>query len=134
RALDRGRLGLGSVQGNVLARRADGSQRAGRERPEVARRDRRVTDEPVVRFGSQKDWERWLAKNHDKLPAVWLEIAKKAATFTTVTYADAVESALCYGWIDGRMKSGGVEVVRQRFTPRGPRSRWSRINTENAMR
>lgn len=65
---------------------------------------------------------------------VWLEVAKKAASFTTVTYPEAVESALCYGWIDSQMRSGGPEFVMQRFTPRGPRSKWSRLNTENALR
>jgi uncharacterized protein YdeI (YjbR/CyaY-like superfamily) len=91
-------------------------------------------DEPVVRFGSQKEWERWLQKNHAKVPAVWLEFAKKGASFTTVTYAEAVESALCYGWIDGMGRSGGPEIARQRFTPRTKRSNWSRINREHAIR
>jgi uncharacterized protein YdeI (YjbR/CyaY-like superfamily) len=89
---------------------------------------------PSIRFDSQAKWEVWLKRNHAKETEVWLEIAKKAATFKTVTYPEAVESALCYGWIDSQMRSGGPEFTVQRFTPRGPRSKWSRINTEHAMR
>jgi len=87
-----------------------------------------------MRFDTQAQWERWLKRNHAGEKEVWLEIAKKAASFVTVTYPEAVESALCYGWIDSQMRSGGPEFVLQRFTPRGPRSKWSRLNTENASR
>jgi uncharacterized protein YdeI (YjbR/CyaY-like superfamily) len=87
-----------------------------------------------VRFGSQREWERWLEKNHAKEKDVWLEIAKKAATFKTISYPEAVESALCYGWIDSLMRSGGPEFTTQRFSPRGPRSKWSKINRGHAER
>jgi uncharacterized protein YdeI (YjbR/CyaY-like superfamily) len=87
-----------------------------------------------MRFKSQAEWERWLARHHDKEKDVWIEIAKKAASFKTVTYPEAVESALCYGWIDSMMRSGGPEFTTQRFSPRGPRSKWSRLNRENAER
>jgi uncharacterized protein YdeI (YjbR/CyaY-like superfamily) len=91
-------------------------------------------DEPVVRVKSQREWERWLERNHSKVKAVWIEFAKKGVPIKTVTYPEAVESALCYGWIDGMGKSGGPEISLQRFTPRGPRSRWSKINREKALR
>ncbi len=89
---------------------------------------------PSIRFKTQAQWERWLDKNHSTQTEVWLEIAKKAASFKTVTYPEAVISALCYGWIDSMMRSGGPEFTTQRFTPRGPRSKWSRINREHAER
>jgi len=89
---------------------------------------------PSIRFDSQSKWEAWLKRNHSTESEVWLEIAKKAASFKTVTYPEAVESALCYGWIDSMMRSGGPEFTVQRFTPRGPRSKWSRVNRENAER
>ncbi len=87
-----------------------------------------------LRFASQREWERWLRTNHSKVREVWIEFAKKGASFTTVTYPEAVESALCYGWIDSQGRSGGPEIALQRFTPRGPRSKWSRLNRENASR
>ncbi len=87
-----------------------------------------------MRFKTQREWERWLDKNHDKADEVWLEFAKKGSTIKTLTYAEAVESALCYGWIDSRGRSGGPEIALQRFSPRRRRSRWSRINREHAER
>ncbi len=90
--------------------------------------------EPVVRLKDQRAWERWLERNHAKERAVWLEFAKKGVPIKTVNYMEAVESALCYGWIDGQGRSGGPEISLQRFTPRGPRSRWSKINREKALK
>ena len=86
------------------------------------------------RFRTQKDWERWLERNHATQREVWIEIAKKNADVKTVTYPEAVISALCYGWIDSQGRSGGDQIALQRFTPRGKRSRWSRINREHAER
>lgn len=86
------------------------------------------------RFRTQKGWERWLERNHAKAKDIWIEIAKKNSDVKTVTYPEAVISALCYGWIDSQGRSGGEKVALQRFSPRGKRSRWSRINREHALR
>src|SRR5262245_38368718 len=91
-----------------------------------------VPDLPVHQFASTAAWERWLARNHAKSPGVWLEIAKKAADATTVSYPEALEVALCYGWIDGVRHKQDETYFRQRFTPRTRTSKWSRINRDKA--
>jgi uncharacterized protein YdeI (YjbR/CyaY-like superfamily) len=74
-------------------------------------------------------WRRWLEKNHRASPGVWLTLAKKAKPGpTTLTYDEALEESLCFGWIDGQRGAGDGSTVRQRFTHRGPRSRWSARN------
>lgn len=83
-------------------------------------------------FDSQKSWERWLKSNHATSPGVWLRIGKKETAEASVTYDEAVEAALCYGWIDGQKKAKDEAAWLQRFTPRGPRSVWSRNNKEKA--
>jgi uncharacterized protein YdeI (YjbR/CyaY-like superfamily) len=85
-------------------------------------------DLPVKRFKSQAAWDKWLARNHETSPGIWLELAKKGSGLASVSYAEAVEVALCYGWIDGQAASVDAEWYRQRFTPRRPRSKWSQIN------
>jgi uncharacterized protein YdeI (YjbR/CyaY-like superfamily) len=82
----------------------------------------------VKRFRSPEAWETWLEKYHESAPGVWLEFAKKGSGLTTVTYKEALEVALCYGWIDGLVAAVDAKVYRQRFTPRRPRSKWSQIN------
>src|SRR5262245_47291022 len=91
-------------------------------------------DLPIIPFESQKDWAAWLDKNHAESPGVWLKLAKKASGIKSVTYDEALEVALCYGWIDGMKKSYDETSWLQKFTPRGPRSIWSKINTEKAQR
>jgi uncharacterized protein YdeI (YjbR/CyaY-like superfamily) len=91
-----------------------------------------VPDLPVEEFTSAKAWERWLARNHATSAGLWLKIAKKGTGTTTVDITDAIEVALCYGWIDGLRHKHDVVYFRQRFTPRKPRSRWSQINRERA--
>ena len=83
---------------------------------------------PVRRFASKAAWEAWLGKHHEASPGLWLELAKKGSGLTSVSYAEAVEVALCYGWIDGQAASTDAKRFRQRFTPRRTRSKWSRIN------
>jgi uncharacterized protein YdeI (YjbR/CyaY-like superfamily) len=85
-------------------------------------------DLPVKRFASRSAWEAWLAKHHDTSPGVWLELAKKDSGLKSVTRPDALEVALCYGWIDGQAAPVDTKRWRQRFTPRRPRSKWSLIN------
>ena len=89
-------------------------------------------DLPVLEFGSQAAWESWLDAHHAAAPGAWLKIAKKGSGAETVTYAEALEAAICYGWIDGQKDRLDDVHWLQRFTPRKPRGRWSRINTDQA--
>ena len=87
---------------------------------------------PVEFFKDQKHWVAWLEKHHGKSPGVWLRLAKKGSEIQSVTYAEALEVALCYGWIDGQKKSYDEASWLQKFTPRGDRSLWSKVNREKA--
>jgi uncharacterized protein YdeI (YjbR/CyaY-like superfamily) len=89
-------------------------------------------DEPVLAFESQAAWESWLAEHHQTSTGLWLKFAKQGSGNATVSYQQALEVALAYGWIDGQKASFDEAWWLQRFTPRGPRSRWSRINREKA--
>jgi uncharacterized protein YdeI (YjbR/CyaY-like superfamily) len=89
---------------------------------------------PVEMFDTPRDWERWLKKHHTSSPGLWMRIAKKGAEIRSTTYDEAVELALCYGWIDGQKKSYDDASWIQKFTPRGPRSIWSKINREKVGR
>jgi len=84
-------------------------------------------------FPRQKDWAAWLARNHDKSPGVWLRLAKKASGIQTVSYSEALDVALCHGWIDAQKKSESETTWLQRFTPRATKSIWSKINREKAI-
>lgn len=88
------------------------------------------TELPTLPFESKKKFADWLAKNHDKSAGLWLKIAKKATGIPTVTYAEALDVALCYGWIDGQKGSFDEQYFLQKFTPRRPKSIWSKINVE----
>jgi uncharacterized protein YdeI (YjbR/CyaY-like superfamily) len=85
---------------------------------------------PVVHFARQEDWESWLEQNHAECPGLWLKIAKKGSGEASVTYEEALEAALCFGWIDGQKQAHDDHHWLQRFTPRRPGSRWSKINTQ----
>ena len=89
-------------------------------------------DVPVVSFSSAQLWEAWLADQHESAAGVWLKIAKKDSGTPTVSYAEAVEVALCFGWIDGVKRAVDDKHWVQRFTPRRARSKWSRINRDKA--
>jgi uncharacterized protein YdeI (YjbR/CyaY-like superfamily) len=84
----------------------------------------------VLDCASVEDWEAWLSKNHTAEPEVWLRFARKGSSATTVSRADALEVALCFGWIDGQASSEDETFWLQRFTPRSRRSKWSRINCD----
>lgn len=86
----------------------------------------------AVTFATQADWESWLERNGSKATGVWLRLAKKGAADRTVSYAEAVESALCHGWIDSQKQVESEHYWRQRFTPRSPGSIWSKINKQKA--
>lgn len=92
----------------------------------------RSPDPAALRFRSARMFETWLRKNHCASDGVWLEIAKPGAPEATVRYAEAVELALCYGWIDGQKKALDATHWLQRFTPRRPRSLWSKVNRAKA--
>lgn len=87
----------------------------------------------VVEFPRQKSWELWLKKNHDCSAGVWLRIAKKSSSSPSVTYAEALETALCFGWIDGQKRADSEQAWLQKFTPRGKKSIWSKINRNKAL-
>jgi hypothetical protein len=89
---------------------------------------------PKIPFASPAEWERWLEDNHTVSDGAWIEMAKKGADIESVRYPEVLESALCYGWIDGRREALDERYFLQRFTPRRPRSKWSQINREKAER
>jgi uncharacterized protein YdeI (YjbR/CyaY-like superfamily) len=95
-----------------------------------------VTPNPkkIRSFRSEKDFEKWLAANHDRESELWLKVHKKASGLPTVTTAQAIDVALCWGWIDGLRKGFDERSFLQRFTPRGAKSVWSQINRENVAR
>jgi len=92
-----------------------------------------MNDIPRVPFESQKRWEVWLRENHDRSKGIWLMIAKKGTGVPSVTYAEALEAALAYGWIDSQKLAYDNKYFLQKFTPRGPRSVWSRTNRDKAI-
>lgn len=83
---------------------------------------------PILSFASVALWEQWLSEHHARCDAVWLKIAKKASGIASVTYDEALDVALCYGWIDGQRKTADSEFFLQKFTPRRPKSLWSKRN------
>jgi uncharacterized protein YdeI (YjbR/CyaY-like superfamily) len=91
-----------------------------------------VNDVAAKAFRTPKAWETWLARHHDRVPEVWVKLAKKGSGIPSVTYDEAVEVALCYGWIDGLTRGLDEDYYVQRFTPRRAKSNWSRPNIERA--
>jgi len=89
---------------------------------------------PIKPFASKTKWTDWLAKQHDKSAGVWLKLAKKDSGIKSITYEEALDVALCYGWIDGQKKGFDDKHWLQKFTPRGANSIWSKINTEKVER
>jgi uncharacterized protein YdeI (YjbR/CyaY-like superfamily) len=92
----------------------------------------RDADGEVVRFANEAEFEAWLQANHDQNSGIWLVIAKSGGAGRSITYADAIEIGLCFGWIDGRKARHDDNYWLQRFTPRSSRSRWSEINRAKA--
>ena len=87
----------------------------------------------VRTFERQRDWARWLQENHGKSPGVWLQLAKKDTDIDSVSYEEAVETALCFGWIDGQKKAHSEQYWLQKFTLRSDKSVWSKINKAKAL-
>lgn len=88
----------------------------------------------TLQFKSSLDFRRWLEKNHAAADGLWLRIFKKEAGEKSLTYAEALDQALCYGWIDGQKKAADAHSWLQKFTPRRPRSAWSKLNTRHVER
>jgi uncharacterized protein YdeI (YjbR/CyaY-like superfamily) len=90
-------------------------------------------DSETMLFPSKQEWAAWLKKNHRKSSGLWLRIAKMGSGLESVSYKEALEVALCYGWIDGQKRPESEEAWLQRFVPRGSKSLWSKINREAAL-
>ncbi|HEV2374697.1 MAG TPA: YdeI/OmpD-associated family protein [Streptosporangiaceae bacterium] len=93
-----------------------------------------MADRLAVSFASAADFEEWLGREHSQSDGIWLKIAKKDSGVPSVSYAEALDVALCFGWIDGQKAAHDGTYWLQRFTPRKARSRWSKINTGHAER
>lgn len=87
---------------------------------------------PIMSFETQQDWEEWLKEHHTESKGIWLKIAKKEASTPSASYAEALDSALCYGWIDGQKAAFDDEYWLQKFTPRTAKSIWSKANCGKA--
>lgn len=85
---------------------------------------------PVIPFATQRDWGEWLREHHADPAGIWLKLAKKGNGIASITYAEALEEALCYGWIDAKKVSFDDQYWLQKFTPRRPRSIWSKVNCD----
>jgi uncharacterized protein YdeI (YjbR/CyaY-like superfamily) len=91
-------------------------------------------DLPVQLFSNQAKWRAWLEANHTQGQGVWLKIAKKDSGEKSVSYGEAVEEALCFGWIDGMVRKYDERFYIQKFTPRRKGSVWSKINVDKVQR
>lgn len=89
---------------------------------------------PIIPFASLEEWEAWLEEHHATSDGLWLKIAKKDSSLSTVSFAEALDVALCYGWIDSQADGFDDRYWLQRFTPRRPRSKWSKRNSAKATK
>ena len=88
---------------------------------------------PTHHFELRQDWADWLTDNHSASPGLWLQIAKKGTDIQSVSYEEAIEVALCFGWIDGQKQAHSEQYWLQKFTPRSDKSVWSKINKEKVL-
>ncbi len=100
----------------------------------MTQRYARADNADVVSYKTAADFRRWLAANHALSDGIWLHIYKKGSGLPGVTYAEALDQAICFGWIDGQKKPMDDQSWLQRFTPRRAKSGWSKINTQHAER
>jgi len=100
----------------------------------MAQRRSRLDELPLVKPSSRTEWREWLASNHAASRGVWLAVGKKGNKVTTLTYTDAVEEALCFGWIDSVVHAMDADRFRQLFTPRKAGSVWSKPNKARVER
>jgi uncharacterized protein YdeI (YjbR/CyaY-like superfamily) len=89
---------------------------------------------PIMPFASREAWEAWLEEEHAASEGLWLKIAKKGSGIGSVTFVEALDAALCYGWIDSQRAGFDGRCYLQRFTPRKPRSKWSQVNREKVAK
>ncbi|MDE3058381.1 MAG: YdeI/OmpD-associated family protein [Bacteroidota bacterium] len=89
-------------------------------------------DAPIILFKHQKEWAAWLKKNHAATPGIWMRFYKKNAGAHSITHEEALDEALCYGWIDGQLQKYDEHSWLQKFTPRRAKSIWSKKNAERA--
>jgi uncharacterized protein YdeI (YjbR/CyaY-like superfamily) len=89
-----------------------------------------IDGEEIIAFADAAQWEAWLADNHDRRPGVWIKIAKKGSRTVSVTLPEALDVALCYGWIDSRRRGLDEHHYLQRYSPRRPTSAWSQVNVD----
>jgi uncharacterized protein YdeI (YjbR/CyaY-like superfamily) len=108
-----------------------GMKKSTAKRPVAKKKETAPTE--MVSFADAEEWSAWLASHHQSSRGVWLKIAKKASKTTSITYAEALEVALAWGWIDGQKGKLDDAWWLQRFTPRGARSMWSKINREKVI-
>ena len=94
----------------------------------------RVAHDMPVECADAASWARWLERHHGNAAGVWLRIAKKGSGVASIDHPQALEEALCHGWIDGQRKSDDATYFLQRFTPRTARSTWSKINREKVLK
>ena len=93
-----------------------------------------IKEKEILAFKTSNAFEKWLAKNNNKTTIIWLRFFKKDSGKASITYKEAVDEALCYGWIDGQANKYDDESWIQKFTPRSAKSIWSKKNTENIER
>lgn len=89
-------------------------------------------DLPVILFEQPDSWVDWLDENHASSPGIWLKLAKKATNIQSISYGEALEVALCFGWIDSQKKGYDDQFWLQKFTPRRAKSKWSKVNRQKA--
>lgn len=92
-----------------------------------------LTDLNIVEAADDAEWQRWLEEHHATAVDAWVKIAKKGTGITTVHYPEVLDTAICFGWIDAVRRPLDDTYFLQRFTPRGPRSKWSQVNREKAL-
>jgi len=97
---------------------------------------RAIVPKPQVKklFKTQAHWHAWLESNHEKPDGLWVHFGKKGSGVVTVTYDEALETALCFGWIDGQLRTHDEKTFVRKFTPRRARSIWSKVNRAKAER
>jgi len=93
-----------------------------------------INPEDIYLFADAKSWREWMEKNHTRPDGIWLRLAKKGSSKMSVTHAQALDEALCFGWIDALAKSYDADTWLLRFTPRRPKSIWSKVNREHVAR
>src|SRR5919107_2755689 len=89
---------------------------------------------PVLAFASRDIWESWLAEHGSASRGIWLKLAKKTSGIASIDKSEAIETALAFGWLDGQLDRYDDEFWLVRFTPRGPKSKWSQINVDTATK